>query len=127
MIFKDAAMKIIRSARSNQFDLRDSQPISGTAILSDQGELRDSLDIWCGDAEEAIGADKVVIDVDAIPGEIGECPAQAIDGGRPITPACIHSSLQSREGEWITSIERQVLNLSPLNSSFESRVLCVDD
>ena len=92
--------------------MSDAETVGRPDVLRGQCELADADYARPGDAEERIGADEIVVDVDAVPRQVGERAAQTVDRSRAVTAAGVDSGLQACERQRISPVERQVVDLA---------------
>ena len=105
-------MEFALATLGRNVDLRCSVTEGGIRVRSRNGKLTNVIDAWSlGSEISCIGADEVVLNVDAITGDVGERSALTIDGG--IGGAVRgRTGLQREQHQRVATVERQLLNLS---------------
>ena len=107
-------MKVVVSLWRNNADLRGAAAIFNRGILIHNGEFLGLAVKWqIGRKIQSIFAYKIVLNVDAVNGEVGERGALAIDGRRDcaVWAAVRYTGLQSQESKRISVQNRQAIDL----------------
>ena len=105
------SMITLPTPRRGELDLRNTQPFIRSGVLGGQSELGNTGDAGGVHAEEGVCAHQVVVDLDAVPGNIRERSAQTINDGPSNVSVGIDAGHAARDIYRVASVKRQVLHL----------------